>query len=69
MAEKNEKDLKNVEKSCLSCPFCEAEIAEAAFPYCEPCKVSLRRCPKCNSVVERDATKCPHCGTLLDKAG
>jgi hypothetical protein len=64
MAEKSKK-MARVEKSHLSCPYCDKEIAEAAFPYCEACKVTLLRCPKCFTVVERKATKCPQCGTLL----
>lgn len=67
MAETDNKSEKKVTKSHLACPFCEEEIAEAAFPYCEACKVELRRCPKCQTVVERNATKCPECGSKLDK--
>lgn len=45
-----------------TCPFCDDEIAEAAFPYCEACEVKTLHCPKCQSPVPRDEKKCPNCG-------
>jgi endogenous inhibitor of DNA gyrase (YacG/DUF329 family) len=45
-----------------TCPYCDEEIAEAAFPYCEACQVKLLRCPQCREAVPRDAEKCPYCG-------
>ncbi len=45
-----------------TCPYCDAEIAEAAFPFCEACSVTMLRCPKCGLSVARDKEKCPHCG-------
>ena len=45
-----------------TCPFCEEEIAEAAFPYCEACSLKVLNCPKCGLAVPRDREKCPHCG-------
>jgi hypothetical protein len=50
-------------KARHSCPFCDAGIAEAAFPYCEACGVKILRCPACQMPVPRDTPKCPHCGT------
>ncbi len=44
------------------CPYCDAEIAEAAFPYCEACEVEIFACPKCQQPVPRDKQVCPHCG-------
>ena len=64
MAEKITKPAK-VPKSHLSCPYCEKEIAEASFPYCEACKGELPRCPKCYSIVEKNAAKCLQCGASL----
>ena len=52
-------------KESRVCPFCEADIAEAAFPYCEACKVEVFTCPKCHKVVPRDKKKCPHCGAAM----
>jgi predicted amidophosphoribosyltransferase len=45
------------------CPYCDAEIAEAAFPYCEACEVEFFSCPKCHGVIPRDEKICPHCGS------
>ena len=45
-----------------TCPFCEEEIAEAAFPYCEACALQVIRCPGCGQSVARDSEKCPACG-------
>jgi len=50
-----------------SCPFCDADIAEAAFPYCEACAVKVLRCPECQMTVPRNVEKCPHCGADIRK--
>jgi hypothetical protein len=55
-------ETKKYEKKVHTCPYCDAEIAEAAFPYCEACKVKVSTCPECGKVVPRDCTKCPECG-------
>jgi hypothetical protein len=55
-------EVKKYEKKVHTCPFCDAEIAEAAFPYCEACKVKVPTCPECGKVVTRDVKKCPECG-------
>ena len=44
------------------CPYCDAEIAEASFPYCEVCEVEIFSCPKCQQPVPRDKQECPNCG-------
>ncbi len=44
------------------CPYCDAEIAEAAFPYCEACEVEVFYCPKCREAIPRDKQVCPCCG-------
>ena len=44
------------------CPYCDAEIAEAAFPYCEACEVEIFYCLVCRKPVPRDKKICPHCG-------
>ena len=45
-----------------TCPYCDEDIAEAAFPYCEACGLKVLRCPKCAMVVPREKEKCPRCG-------
>ncbi|MBI2868919.1 MAG: hypothetical protein HYX96_03745 [Chloroflexi bacterium] len=48
------------------CPYCDEEIAEASFPYCEACGLDVLRCPKCAKVIERDdITVCPGCGAEI----
>ena len=50
------------------CPFCDEEIAEAAFPYCEACGLNALRCPKCGLTMPRESVKCPHCGADIRSA-
>jgi hypothetical protein len=39
MSERKTKAVnKSVEKAQLFCPYCDTEIAEASFPYCEACQ-------------------------------
>ena len=54
-------------KQSHSCPFCDEEIAEAAFPFCEACSVKLLSCPSCEATVPRDTEQCPHCGADIRK--
>ena len=66
MPEKKTKPVKKqVEKSKLFCPYCDTEIAEASFPYCEACQVKVFYCPKCHMPVPRENRKCPHCGAEI----
>lgn len=44
------------------CPYCDAEIAEASFPYCGACEVEVFTCPSCREPVKREEKVCPHCG-------
>ena len=60
MAKKNEPI-----KEPRACPFCDEEIAEAAFPYCEACKVTVLHCPRCRQPVSRGDKECPHCGANI----
>ncbi|MFC1982086.1 zinc ribbon domain-containing protein [Chloroflexota bacterium] len=48
-------------KNQLYCPYCDEEIAEAAFPYCEACEVEVFYCPRCRKPLSRDSKVCPHC--------
>jgi|WetSurMetagenome_2_1015567.scaffolds.fasta_scaffold13564_3 RNA polymerase subunit RPABC4/transcription elongation factor Spt4 len=57
-----EKKKAKVAKSHLVCPYCDTDIAEAAFPYCDACKVEALHCPNCHMIIDRDTLKCPHCG-------
>lgn len=56
---------KQVKKSQLACPFCDADIAEAAFPFCEACRQQVTYCPKCKQSVPGGHPKCPHCGAEI----
>ena len=62
MAEKREERS----EACV-CPYCDGEIAEASFPYCEACKVTTSYCPECEKPVSRDNKVCPHCGAEIKK--
>ncbi len=50
------------------CPYCDEEIAEAAFPYCEACKLDVLRCPDCGMSVPIGKEKCPSCGVNIREA-
>ena len=52
-----------------SCPFCDAEIAEAAFPYCEACGFRTVPCPGCGLPVASTRDDCPHCGAMMKEGG
>ncbi len=49
------------------CPYCDEEIAEATFPYCEVCQVEIFYCPKCQQPVPREKKTCPHCGANIKR--
>jgi RNA polymerase subunit RPABC4/transcription elongation factor Spt4 len=49
------------------CPYCDEEIAEAQFPYCQACEAELFYCPKCHRPLARETKVCPNCGTDLTK--
>ena len=52
-----------------TCPFCDAEIAEAAFPYCEACGFRTVPCPGCGLPVASIREDCPHCGAKMKGEG
>ncbi len=52
-------------KERLFCPYCDEEIAEASFPYCQVCKVTVFYCPECRKPLPRDNKICPHCGVEI----
>jgi predicted amidophosphoribosyltransferase len=54
-------------KEVRTCPFCDEDIAEAAFPYCEACSLTVLYCPKCGLAVPRNREKCPHCGADMKR--
>lgn len=54
-----------IEKEGRCCPYCDEEIAEAAFPYCGTCEVTVFYCPDCRKPVPRDKDICPHCGASV----
>ena len=49
------------------CPYCDAEVVEAAFPCREACEVELFYCPKCQQPVLRGKKTCPHCGANIKR--
>ena len=49
-------------KGRCACPYCDAEIEKARFPYCQACKVEVLYCPKCHQPVPRGEQSCPACG-------
>ena len=53
------------EKAHLYCPYCDDEIAEAQFPYCQACQVEVFFCPECRQPVPREDKKCPNCGAKI----
>ena len=46
--------MKGKEKEKRTCPYCESQVLEAGYPYCKPCGVTLRFCPRCQRAVERE---------------
>jgi predicted amidophosphoribosyltransferase len=56
---------RKVKKEHLSCPYCDREIMQANFPYCQACQVTIFYCPGCGKPVPRDKRLCPHCGAEI----
>ena len=52
-------------KERLFCPYCEEEIVEALFPYCQVCKITIFYCPRCRKPLPRDKKVCAHCGAEI----
>ena len=59
---------KKTEKERSVCPYCEEEIIQASFPYCQACGVTVFYCPKCRKPLSRDSRVCPHCGAEIKGA-
>ena len=53
------------EKEHRFCPYCDEEIAEAQFPYCDACGVEVFYCPQCKKPVKRTIRVCPECGAKI----
>ncbi|MFQ6121624.1 MAG: zinc ribbon domain-containing protein [Dehalococcoidales bacterium] len=53
------------EKEHYFCPYCEEEIVEISFPYCQACGVTVFYCPVCRKPLPRDKKVCPHCGAEI----
>ena len=58
----------NTTREHRHCPYCDDDIAEAAFPYCEACGLQVLTCPKCGISVARDSERCPGCGANIKEA-
>ena len=56
---------KEVAREGCFCPFCDQEIDEESWPFCQVCKVRIFYCPQCQKPVSRDHRVCPHCGTEI----
>jgi RNA polymerase subunit RPABC4/transcription elongation factor Spt4 len=50
------------------CPYCEDELANSQFPYCQPCKVESFICLTCGKPVPRQNKICPKCGSPMKPA-
>ncbi len=58
-------EMRKAEKVRHFCPYCDEEIAEASFPYCQACGITVFYCPKCRKPVSRDNKVCPNCGAKI----
>jgi predicted amidophosphoribosyltransferase len=54
-----------VEREHHFCPYCDEELAEVSFPYCQACVVTIFYCPQCREPLPRDKRVCPHCGAEI----
>lgn len=52
---------RRTDKDQHSCPYCNADMAEACFPFCKACGVAIFYCSKCGNPMSRDSKVCPHC--------
>lgn len=65
MPAKHKRDEKPLICHCV-CPYCEIELVVAEAPFCQVCKVTFERCPRCGApVVKKKDVKCPGCGQQL----
>ncbi len=53
------------EKERRFCPYCEEEVMETPFPYCQACGLAVFYCPKCRKPVSRYKKVCSHCGAEI----
>ncbi len=53
------------EKEHCFCPYCDVEIVEALFSYCQACGVTIFCCPECRKPLPRENRICPHCGAEI----
>ncbi len=53
------------EKERHFCPYCDEEIIQADFSYCQSCGVTMFYCPKCRKPLPRNSKVCPHCGAEI----
>ena len=54
-----------VEREHRFCPYCDEEVAEVSWPYCDACNVDIFCCPKCRKPVARENKVCPYCGVAI----
>jgi predicted amidophosphoribosyltransferase len=53
------------EKKHLFCPYCDKDISELQYPYCDVCKIEVFYCPECRQPVPRENRTCPKCGAEI----
>lgn len=53
------------EKQRLYCPYCDQDIAELQYPYCQACEIEVFYCPKCHKTVPRENRFCTECGAEI----
>ena len=56
---------RKAEKERRFCPYCDEEIAEVSFPYCQACEITRFYCPQCRKPLPRGKGVCPHCGAEI----
>lgn len=58
-------EKKPAEKKSPHCPFCDAEVMAAEWPFCQACHGELVRCTECLTVIPKGKRICPKCGTKV----
>ena len=47
--------------SC-QCPYCDHEIEDTCFPFCDGCGITVFTCPDCGKPFPKEKGVCPNCG-------
>ena len=54
------------ERTC-HCPYCDHEIDDTCYPFCDGCGIKLFICPDCKKPFPKEMGICPNCGTRVSK--